>query len=379
MASITLDANPPDLGASGPASGGAAAGPAAAGVAVVSGKTLADFAKAAENAEQKVERALKTMIQEEEDQADAIRDYEGNRGDASLRQAVSVATTDLFNAKNALELAKMEAEESRTLYLQEIAKFGIKDDMNLNGLNTHSNGTGIPGGLDAIGAAAAKLFLPDHRLSTDEAKFELEKLKTQYKARKAAIETWSDARIAESKADFMKSSDLVVLKSRVKSRLSHAKNKTDQYRGVVKKLYKKYKKDYDERVINKNQMMQIATWARNKYQLSRDRYNAFKGRVINQYMTTISQMNSLKQSKKDMAKKAKEMAKDQLKLNREAYSKQKAAILKLAKESAAAVKGFQLGLPILENIGADDLPLDTIGGLDPFDAEGDLDGLDDML
>lgn len=146
----------------------------------------------------------------------------------------------------------------------------------------------------------------------------------------------------------------------------------------MKKLYKKYKDDYEERVINKDQFVQIGTWARGKYDLSRERYNSFKQRVIDSYATTISQMNNLKRSKKNMAKKAKLMAKNQLKKNREVYSESKARILNLAKSSAAAVNGFDMGLPVLENLGGD-VVLDPIGGLDPFDAEGDLDGLDDML
>ena len=124
-------------------------------------------------------------------------------------------------------------------------------------------------------------------MSTAEAKFELNKLKVEYERRKDAVEEWEKARELESETGFLEPEDLKVLRKRVKSRLEHAKEKTDQYREVVKKLYKKYKEDYDERVINKDQYEQILTWARGKWQLSKERYTNFMQRVVDQYEITI--------------------------------------------------------------------------------------------
>lgn len=69
------------------------------------------------------------------------------------------------------------------------------------------------------------------------------------------------------------------------------------------------------------------------------------------------------------------MAKKQVKKNRDTYNVNRARILNLAKQSSTAIKGFEVGLPILENLQSE-IVLDPIGGLDPFDAEGDLDGFD---
>lgn len=70
----------------------------------------------------------------------------------------------------------------------------------MKGLDTDGQGTGIPGGLDAIGAEAATIFLPGTKLSQADVTFELNKLKIAYNKRKIAIEEWENSQVELSKA-----------------------------------------------------------------------------------------------------------------------------------------------------------------------------------
>lgn len=187
---------------------------------------LKRLAVVANEAEKEVESALRKKISEENEHADAFRDYDLNPT-ASNKEKLDDAQNQLFAAKRAFDLSMRDAGEARKAFLQARAAISINDELSLAGLDTMDGGTGIPGGLDEIGANAAKLFLPDHKLSTAEAKLELAKLKFEYKKRKTAIEAWEEARVAESEVGFLDPSDLKVLKRRVKDRLVHAKNKTD--------------------------------------------------------------------------------------------------------------------------------------------------------
>lgn len=111
----------------------------------------------------------------------------------------------------------------------------------MKGLDTNDYGTGIPGGLDSVGMDAARIFLPEDRLTIGEGKLELIKIKFAYIKRKNAIENWEKEQLTVGKDSLPKDEDLLVLKNRAVQRLDHAKNKTDKYRGVVNKLFKEYR------------------------------------------------------------------------------------------------------------------------------------------
>ena len=110
----------------------------------------------------------------------------------------------------------------------------------MKGLDMKDFGTGIPGGLDSVGSDAARIFLPDQRLTPAEAKLEQKKLKFEYIKRKVAITNWEKEQLKVGDKSLPRDEDLIVLKDRAKQRLSHAKNKTEKYRTLVNKLYKDY-------------------------------------------------------------------------------------------------------------------------------------------
>jgi len=116
--------------------------------------------------------------------------------------------------------------------------------MSFKGLDTNDNGTGIPGGLDAIGVESTEMFLPGYRLTPAELKMQLEKLKFEYMKRKVAINGWKSKRIAEADKNFLDKKNLEVLKNRTKQRLENGKRKTDTYRKAVKTLLKDYQRRF---------------------------------------------------------------------------------------------------------------------------------------
>lgn len=243
----------------------------------------------------------------------------------------------------------------------------------MKGLDTDGQGTGIPGGLDAIGAEAATIFLPGTKLSQADVTFELNKLKIAYNKRKIAIEEWENSQVELSKAgDENSQANDLVLRDRTKKRLEGAKKKTDDYLKTVKDLYKTYEERFRERKLNRFQWEQIQTWVRGKRQLSSDRYSAFRTRVINKYKSQLERTNAIKIRKRQNIVKAKQLAKNQQRKNRETYKIAKKRLQLQGRVRGDSVFGQDgatafASIPSLSYFGENSAPLDPIGGLDPFD------------
>jgi len=135
----------------------------------------------------------------------------------------------------------------------------------MKGLDSDGNGTSIPGGLDAIGAEAATIFLPGTKLSQADVAFELNKLKSRYMKRKVAIRDWEQSQVDLAEANVKNDeANLKVLKERTVERLDGAKVKTEKYIETLKTLFKTYEERYNERKLNRFQWEQIRTWVQGK-------------------------------------------------------------------------------------------------------------------
>jgi hypothetical protein len=173
-----------------------------------------------------------------------------------LREKVDAAFLELYKAKAAVENKKEIAKAKRIIYARLVADIEAKNDspINMKGLDTDGQGTGIPGGLDAIGIEAATIFLPGTKLSEADVNFELNKLKIAYKKRKNANEEWEASQIQLSEAgDSSSQANDLVLRDRTKKRLEGAKKKTDDYLKTVKDLYKTYEERFRARKLNRFQ------------------------------------------------------------------------------------------------------------------------------
>lgn len=95
----------------------------------------------------------------------------------------------LSDAKRAVAKAKATAKEARKTYAEAAARVEVESDgsIDMKGLNTDGEGTGIPGGLDAIGSEAADLFLPDQTRTAADVAYMLTKLEYDYSRRRDQI------------------------------------------------------------------------------------------------------------------------------------------------------------------------------------------------